>query len=402
MLQDLLNSKDYMSIYKVARWAYKVNSPIFSDAIYDKFESNLKTMYPGDEIFEHSYEDDLEPKDILDKYNITLQNTTILHPALKSESAEAFDTEPISQRPVRSKEEAYQWYRQWNGQKICHTLKVDGISTRILLSKKTGLVQESYSKGRGETVTSFTNSMKKKLNSGMLSRIHGSEGNNVLVSAECVVDNKGIKFINNNLRSDYKNGRSAALGLMSTDIKESFRPYIHLFVFSHSDLAKSYSATLNKFEELGFEKLPMIVDEFKDTGYADFSNWIDSITKQLKDLADTLDIQADGVVARVDDMSIYNKAPSTELYSEASLALKFNEFQAKTYQATVKDITLEFQGNSSENYTVKILLEPFLTDDNKTISKITGYNLAYIKAKNIVIGSNVNVLYQSGCYPMLG
>lgn len=402
MLQDLLNSKDYMSIYLIARWAYKVNAPIFSDNIYDKYESNLKKMYPDADIFNHSYEDDLEPLDILNKYNITLQNTTILHPALKSESAEAFDTEPISQRPVRSKEEAYQWYRLWDGKVICHTLKVDGISTRILLSKKTGLVQESYSKGRGNTVTSFTRAMKKKLNSGMLANIHGSEGNNVLVSAECVVDNSGVNVINNILKTDYKNGRSAALGLMATDIKESFKSHIHLYTFSHSELCDSYSKTLNKFEDLGFEKLPMIVSTFKDTGYADFTLWIDNITKQLKQQAENLNIQADGVVARVDDMSIYNNAPTTELYSEASLALKFNEFKAKTYCTKVKDIALEFQGNSSENYTLKIILEPFVTDDNKTISKITGYNLSYIKAKNITVGSTVEVLYQSGCYPMLG
>lgn len=402
MLDELLKSKDYISIYKVARWAYKIGTPIFSDETFDKFEIGLKKLYPDDDIFNHSYEDDVEPFDILDKYNISLQSKTVLQPMLKTETAESFDTEPISQKPVRTKEEAYQWYKQWNGKDICHTLKVDGISTRTLLSKRTGLVQESYSKGRRETVTSFTKTMKKKLNAGLLANITGSEGHNILVSAECIVDNKGLIEINRVLHSDYKNGRSAALGLLSTDIKDSFRPYIHLFVFSHSDLNYTYSSSLNKYNNLGFEKLPMIVSKFQDTGFSDFVEWIDNITKELKQCADNLFIQADGVVARVDNMELYHNAPTTELYSDASLALKFNEFHARTYKTKVLDISLEFQGNSSENYTTKLTVEPFLTDDNKTISKVTGYNLSYIISKGILPGSEINILYQSGCYPMLG
>lgn len=402
MVKDLFDSKNYMDIYLVARWAYKMNTPIMTDTIYDKFEENLKKMYPDDDIFNHSYEDDDEPIDLLNKYDITLQTNIKLRRMSKATSAEVFDSEPISQRPVRDKYEAYLWYKKWNGQTICHSLKIDGISTRTLLSKKTGLVQESYSKGRGNSVTSFTLSMKKKLNAGLLSKIYGSEGNNILVSAECVVENKGLDRINSLTHADYKNGRSAALGLMATNISDSFSRYIHIFAFGHSDLHDSYSQSLDEVTHLGFEEIPKIVSVFNDTGYEDFVLWIDDITKQMKQAAIDLDIQADGVVARIDDMSLYNAQPSNELYSEGSIALKFNEFQAKTYTAIVKDISLEFQGNSSENYTVKLILEPFITDDNKTINKITGYNLSYIIAKKIKVGSEINVLYQSGCYPMLG
>jgi NAD-dependent DNA ligase len=390
-----------MDIYKIARYAYKIGAPIFSDSIYDRMETVLKNMYPDERIFNTSYEDDNEPTDLLEKYNITLQGTINKKNYYVGEASSALDVLPISQRPVRTKEDAYQWYKQHNNELICHTLKVDGISTRILMSKNTTLVQEAYSKGRTDVVTDFTKTIKKKLNKGMLGRIRGSEGNIILVAAEGIIDDEGVKFLSNSL-TPYKNGRSAALGILSTDIHEDVLPHLRLFAFDTSQVKSSYIEQISALEKLGFEIVPSVVDTFVDNGFESFSDWIDNITAQLHTKAIKLGIQADGVVARLDNLASYNKAGISDLYSDGSIALKFNEFQAKVYVGTVKDISFEFEGNSSENYTTKITLEPLKTDDNKTITKITGYNLSYLISKGITVGSNVNVLYQSGCYPMLG
>lgn len=400
---NLLSSKNYADIYTLARWAYKINVPFLTDAVYDNFETIYKGMEPDCPLFNHSYEDDVEPTELLQKYNLSFvkannqtSNTVI------SSNITHLDTDSISQRPVRTPEEAYQWYKQFNGVTVCHSLKIDGVSVRALISGSSGQLIQATSKGRvSDTLSDFTATVRNILPSVIYSNNNKKFSQQTLISLEGVVTNSGVPIINEIYNRDYKNGRSAALGLLGTSVDAAYKEYLKLFAFQINNSYTYYSDGLAALRDCGITTVPYRLDKFEDTGFDNFKIWINDIMKDLTSHAQELDIAADGIVARVNSNSLYSTQEESSLYSNGSIALKFGEFGPDVYDAIVENISLEFENKSSEEFTVKLYLKPFQTNDNKTIRKITGYNLKYIIDRNINVGSQIKVIYQSGCYPLI-
>jgi len=406
--KELMSSNNFMDIYVLARWGYKVGEPLLNDDVFDVFEEKLKKLNPDLEIFNTSWSEDDEPIELLNKYEISLISEVtpveLCETGLQKYLPYLIDNKSLSIRPIRSYEMAYEWFKLFDGMFIIFSVKIDGVNMKVLLSLESGLLLAASSRGRKTdkvfdysvgAIQRYPNKFKK---SGLRSKV---ESNNLLVYCEGLVVNEGREEINKRYDKKYVNEKTCGLPCLVKGIDNDLEQHLKVYAHSASTGDATMSESLASLERAGFDVVPNITEKYVDEGFDKFVEWIDEIQKRVNTLANENNLVFDGVVAQVNSFEEFNNCEYNEVYSNGNIALKFGENSCEEYEATVKDIELVFEGKSKEKYTTKLYLEPIKLSDNKILSKLQGYNLSVIVSNNIKKGSVVKILYQSQCDPIL-
>ena len=122
MLKDVIENSDPWEILIMARWCYRNGVEFVSEDFYDKLENLLREMEPDNEYLNRSYVDDPEPIELMNKYDIHIRTEKLSNKGITRYEDILTDSKGISVRPVRTLEEAYQWYQQYNGYEILHSI----------------------------------------------------------------------------------------------------------------------------------------------------------------------------------------------------------------------------------------------------------------------------------------
>lgn len=406
MFDKLLNSGNYLDIYIVARWMYKVGNPVFQkNEDFDKFEEIIKKKYPDLKLFNQSYDDDDEPTELLIMYGIS--NVQEIHqantPRVERYIDILLDNRSMSIRAVRTYEEAYEWFKQHQNEELVFSIKMDGINIKSLIDTKRGELLVSASRARKENsiLRDYTDTVKQKY-SKRFKKNYLTDAPKILpVYAEGFVDEEGRKKLNSRYDKSFVNSKTSGSSVLINGIDEDLLEHLRIYVFSSNEGSATLEQSLKVMEKIGFETVPYIVEVFEDRGFDEFKNWVSGLQKFINDNAKEEGIIYDGVVVQVNSWERFEQHESDGMYSGGNIALKFGENEPDIYKAIVNKVELTFDGKSKEQYTAKIFINPITTYDRKTVSVISGYNLANIINKKINTGSEIEILYQSGCDPIL-
>lgn len=407
MFTKLLKSNNYLDIYIVSRWMYKIGNPVFiRDSDFDRFEELMKIKYPTLTIYNQSYDDDDEPVELLEKYGIS-DKTFIMKNTNTSRISRyidvLLDNKSMSIRAVRTIEDAYEWFRLRNNTELIFSIKMDGINIKSLLDTNSGklLVASSRARKEGSVLRDFTDAVLQKYPQKFKKNyISGSPG--ILpVYMEGFVDDIGREELNRRYSKNFVNSKTSGLSVLTGGIDSDLIDHLRIYAFSGNEGSSTLSESLTRLGDAGFNTVPYVVDTFIDNGFSSFKTWIEDKQRHLNNLAKYLGIIYDGIVVQINNWNNFEECDSDGLYSSGNIALKFGENGADIYRAKVSSIELIYGEKSKEQYSSKIFVEPFLTSDRKTIRVINGYNLDTIISNGIKAGTEIEIIYQSGCDPIL-
>ncbi len=396
--------------YILLRWLYKIGVDIAktqreSDLMYEELESKVKEDYPYHPLINQSWADDEEPVDLIKKYNLELPEfSNNLSVGLTKHLDVLSDYKGISIRPVRTLVDAYEWYRQFNGKKIVHSLKVDGINTKTIVRARTGEILASASKASNNSnFLDYTEAVSDRygyLNTKKFEQNNTDISELLVLCGEAYVDQEGVDILREKTGYPYTTKRSAALATLRKNYVNIVDEHLHICAFMLFHNYKTVEQSLRDCRRLGLEVVPFQVTEFVDTGFENFKLWISPIITSLTQIAEDKGIPYDGVVAQVNDMSEYEK-DFGYLYNNSNIALKLNETGAEILRTKVTNIKLVQGKKSTLKFSPKLEVEPVKTRNGTVIKEITGYSLKDLVSKNIEVGSDIEIIFQSGTYPTL-
>lgn len=394
---DLFNAKNPLHIYIIARWFYKCGEELISDEVYTKMEDVVKLKYPDSVYLKRHWEDDPEPSELLSFYDINFVTEEHNSPLVEKFRNKLLFNRSFSIMPIRSYEDAYEWFKSVEGYNLIFSLKIDGINVKVLFDRATGEILVSSSRARkGNKLIDYTDTVSRKLNGRMkldLSKLHDKT---CVGYCEAYVDFDGLPKLRDFYPTkNFKSPRSAGLSVLRVPVEEQFMKYFHLVFFKVDDYFNRLSECLDDLDLRGFETPAYITDRFEDKGFEQFKIWIDGILNDLDAYRVDNKIPCDGVVVEIDTQIDFKNRSSSETYSTGNVALKFGPWQAKSYSAVVKEIVIESSDKSKENKGVKLLIEPTMLDNFNIVDFVDASNLKKIIDRGIVPGSTIDFVYES-------
>lgn len=400
-----LNNATKIEMYILARWFYKEGKQIMSDSSFDIFEEEIKDEFPDFTLPYTSYADDDKPVEILKKFGMLTgnddlfsKNTTLI----KNNLDMLLDNKALSIRPIRTYEEAYYWFQDNEGAELLFSPKFDGVFIKGLLDIAKGRITVAASKGRkSQTLLDYTETVQRLYPRRLKARLLGASDGTISLKFEGLMTTKGREILNKTYNANFVNAKTSGASVLQKGATDEILRELRVLLHDIEDSSEKLSISYEQAKNIGLDPVPYELHTFKDNGFEEFKEWIDNIQDRLNCLARSMDLEFDGVVVQINSKKIFNEKDYNELYSSANIALKFGNNESAIILAKVRDIRLEFEAKSKEKHTAKIYLEPVFTNDNKRLSKVSGYNLDYIIRKGIKVGDEIEILYQSGCDPIL-
>lgn len=394
---DLFNSGNPLHIYIIARWFYKCGQELINDTVYTKMEDVIKVTNPDSVYLKRHWQDDPEPTELLSFYDLDCCIDEDVSDRVKSYRDKLLYNKSYSISPIRSYEDAYEWFKTVEGYNLIFMLKIDGINVKVLFDRTTGEILVASSRARKDNgLLDYTESVSKKLNGRVkldISKLHDNIG---VCYCEGYVDFKGLTVLRDYYPTkDFKSPRSAGLSVLRVPVEDELMKYFHLCLFKVDDYGRKLSECLDDLDNRGFETPAYITDRFVDTGFDDFKAWVDSILKPLDEYRVANGIPCDGVVVEIDNQVDFRNQSSTETYSSGNAALKFGPWEAQCYTSVVKGIVVESSSKSKENKGVKLLIEPTMLSNYNVVDFVDGSNLRKIINRGIVPGSVIEFVYES-------
>lgn len=206
-------------------------------------------------------------------------------------------------------------------------------------------------------------------------------------TAECYVLEKDLEQISFFKRHQYKSALNAANSIASTGIGLGDKSLIKCAVHHMFLGAKNKEVEMILAKRLGMLTVP----------YAIVSpNNIENTIGELRNMAVKETIPTDGIVIEVNDNE------HTELTGTGSRVTFLNTFAYKPtkwisneYIGTVADIKFE---NAGYQYNAKIVIEPYLTKEGKTVTEVNAHTPSNIFSNNIEIGDKITFEIKSNNY----
>ena len=259
-------------------------------------------------------------------------------------------------------------------------LKIDGISASLTYEK--GVLIKGLSRGDGVTGEDILENLKtikqipKKISDKNLPEV-------LEVRGEVYIGKKDFKSIEKN----FANPRNAAGGsLRQKDFRETKKIPLKFFAYGFGVIEpmiyKSQSEFIKKLNEWGFSvnahnKLVNGIDE------------IESHHKKLESIRSTLDYDIDGIVYKIDDISLQKRLGNTSNSPRWATAYKFSSEKAIS---RIKNILIQVGRTGAITPVAKI--EP-VTVGGVVVSNATLHNQDEILRKDIRIGDTI-VIQRAG------
>jgi DNA ligase (NAD+) len=199
------------------------------------------------------------------------------------------------------------------------------------------------------------------------------------IRGEIIMTNTEFNRINHDGR--YANPRNLASGTIKLLDPNEFkkRNLIAYVYWLEDDSVKTHTQSLDIIKKAGFRVGPYFV-----------CHSIDEVWKTIADIEamkkkDTLDIDLDGAVLKVNDKSIWPTIGSTSKFPQWARAYKY-----EPENATTKVVDIEFWVGHAGKITPVAIMEPVFLSGTK-VSKASLSNYNYINEKDIRIGDQVKV-----------
>ena len=330
---------------------------------------------------------------------------------LNSEFPEVAHTIPVlSLDKAYKSEEVSSWMAKTEA-KVAQELsfvveeKMDGVS--IVLYYEKGLLARAVTRGNGLVGNDVTANIKTIASIPL--RLPQEE--NVAVRGEVFLPKKEFLALNKRMETPYANPRNLAAGtirrIKSSEVaKVPLRIYVyegfwegeHPFTDHISILAtlSSYGFSLNpnialfcKSQEDAKERLEKASLEGAALSFADFDAYVEEHTAKRSELP----YEIDGLVMKVNELSVRESLGYTEHHPRWALAYKFESPQAQT---VVENI--EVQVGRTGRVTPVARVTPVLVGGS-TVSNITLHNQDYIDMLELSIGDSVEISKRGDVIP---
>lgn len=394
---SILTDKERLLLY---RFYYRIGEPLVSDLLYDTFlDTLLSAENPDPEIVEIAsrlWDDEPVPYEVLNKF-YSLTEITNLVKDYGLVSTDKIHSEPISTaefkatsiRPYRDMHEAYEWFKDMVGIELCATPKLDGISSSS--SYKDSKLEYSRTRGRGGSSKFFdiTTNMSKILPTSI-------NRDYITVNGECFVPEASLPAVSREAGHNYVAPRSAATATVRrTDLQDSTIALTKCYVFNAS-VGNTLSESLDIAKLCGFDTVPYWLKVFKGfANFSDFEEQISSFVGEIKSWADQHGLPTDGVVFQVNDKSAFNDSSITGHYASGNMAFKCLLWNPGEYTSEVTNLIIEKEGDSLENYCVKVRVKPVQMESGKTLKTVNLYNLGNLIKHDIHIGDYITFIHKN-------
>lgn len=264
-------------------------------------------------------------------------------------------------------------------------LKIDGLA--INLKYENGVFVQGSTRGNGQIGEDITRNLKtiksipKKL----------SRPINIEVRGECYMPKKSFAELNEqrqlNGEEPFANPRNAAAGsLRQLDPRVTRSRKLSTFMYNVADIddlqSDTQSGMLEELKDLGFTINP---DYKVARSMADIDAYVD----QYKDLRDSLPYGIDGIVIKVNSLTLQRSLGATVKVPRWAIAYKFPPEEVET---VVRDI--EWTVGRTGVVTPTAVMDP-VTLAGSTVSRASLHNPDYLQEKDIRVGDTVK-LHKAG------
>ena len=391
----LLQNGQMEESFALMRYAYRFGNPIVSDAMYDKTERVLKEKNPYSEYLRRTYDDDPIPYRLLEEFNI-LPATFDDFGQYEDLVASLNDDKSLSISSVISFEEAWPHFCMLRSNRLdfMASLKMDGVNTKMLYLNGDHLL--SLSRGRGKA-----NSLNYMEGSSKIMPKHMGDYNGIeklKVTGESYVDKDQLQYLRDKYDpTRYKTSKSSAISMLRTKHDISDYKYLHTAVFAAEGLASTLEETFNRMSMQGFEVVPHKLHSWTEIpeDFDAFKHWL-AVEIMAPIASAGKGMPSDGCVIEVNDLTW--AGTQNDQYSNRQLALKFGPWQFSVYKGTIVDIKLE---QKRVNKSVRIQIEPMITDDDCKAEYINSFNPMILISNDLYVGKTVYFEKNAGAVNIL-
>ena len=395
-VRQLLTSKNIPHIYIAARWYYKLGEPIIEDKLYDACEAWMKENKPDNPYLKRSWEDDRCPSELIEMYELPEYVYEPQSSGIKKHLTNLIYNKSMSIMPAHSYRIIYEWFEANKGIELVLSLKVDGINTKTLINGETLKPEVSSSRGRStDSLKDYTYAVKKKLpNKLNISDTYISDSY-VALYGEGYLTEEGINLYEELYGKRFKNPRSAGLSVLEVPVDDRIYQHLKVMFFSIDDYRSKLSDCLYDLRYLGLDVVPYILVTYEGGTYEEFVKWLDPILQKFDEIATDRNIPSDGVVAEINDRSLFRTMSQTDMYSSGNIAIKVGPWADKSYKGIIKSFVISSERGAKENKSVVIEIEPVTLDNNEVVTYVNGYNLRNIISRGLLPGKEIEFKYVS-------
>ena len=374
--------------YIIARFTYRMGSPILSDPQYDKLEREIKDEGLLPEYTSRTYDDDPIPYDLVNKLNLNHLLDDLM--TVSKYSSFIDSTKSLSIQPVTDKLEVWGFVQDQLNQTEHNcdfnlSLKMDGVNSKALYIN--GKLEICVSRGRGGNGIDYT-----KCAINVLPLEIDTDEKNVIIYTEAFVPEACLPYLRNKYKKEYKTPKSAAITMLRVPHdKEDYRFLQMVGIDVEGPDFKTKTDKYTYLKKLGFKIAPNIAIpcSMVDVKYEEFRRVIDKCCDLFYEK--TKGMPSDGLVLEVNDQTL-DYAVSNQ-YCAKNIALKLNQWEFSVYNAIVEDIVVEQQ---RVNASLRLKIKTVKTDDLCDATWVNGYNPDIIISNGIKIGSKIQFERNSG------
>lgn len=392
--KEIISNPDYFTnpsaiseikeIINYADWSYYVNdNSLLADAEYDNLFSILKkieTLYPETITLD-------SPTQRVAK-GLTKDFPTVSHivPMLSLENS--YNAEDLIDWDRKCKELSEQ-----NSIQYCVEPKFDGASISLIYENNT--LFRGATRGDGIQGDDITTNTKQIRSIPLHANFSEYEIKQIEIRGEVVLNKQKFKKYNEKLISEnlspLANPRNAASGsLRIKDPNEVAKRGLDAFLYHVSfissqhlqsvhPLLNTHYGSLQALNNLGF-KTPL-----HNIKLCHSINEVIRVCEEFEIQRDDMPYEIDGMVIKVNEISLQEKIGQTSHHPRWAIAFKF-----KARQGTGKLLNIEYQVGRTGSITPVAKIEPVYIG-GVTISSISLFNEDVIKEKNLMIGDTVLV-----------
>lgn len=368
---------------------YRIGDPILSNERYDTLHHVISKNSSMDCYTKRLYDDDPIPTELLKKYGLDVRAGLCKNDDKFDKYKNVLlDNKSFSIRPVENIAMAKVWFSKLVGEEVTFSLKVDGINTRNLFKRESGVYSHLVSSSRGresDALIDYTESL-----ANVMPRFNlNIESDMLPVFGEFYAKPQAIEYLSDKYR-DYASPRSAGLSIARVPIDKCDYCHTNLMVFRIPGISNSSKESLNVIKELGFNVPPHETVLIDADFIANFDERVLEILRKFKQISEDECIPADGVVAEIDIIPKF--ITDSEIYDETSIALKFGAFTPMTYKSRV--VRVEMSTRKVKGSVVAII-EPVLAENGNTLTRVNCFNPDILIREGIRPGSSIEFEYKS-------
>lgn len=348
---------------------YVLDNPTITDQEYDKYLRELldiETEHP--ELAKANSPTNRVGGEVIDKFN------KIVHARPMLSLANVFNEEEIKDFDSKIKKEGY------NPEYVCE-YKIDGLSVALIYEH--GELVRGVTRGDGVTGEDITHNVKT-IKSIPLTLPRPID---IEVRGEIFMNKSTLKKLNEQREKEgqplLQNVRNAAAGsIRQLDSRITAKRELDNFIYYLPEPEKygikTHLEALEFMKSLGFKVNPA------NKLVSDIAGILDFIA-EITEKRNTLPYEIDGVVIKVNDISVQEKLGYTAKYPKWATAYKFPATEVLT-----KLTDIIFTVGRTGRVTPNAVLEPVIVMGS-TIHRATLHNEEYVLSKNLMIGDIVSI-----------